>query len=134
MAENIRVEELWSIAEEFIKSNSPWKARDILKTILAAYPAHAAARAELAAIFQAEGDLDLALVHAVFAHRLNPDLPNLSRRCADLYFVSGFYEEALALYEDLVRADERDRAASQRLLLCKEIVDVRRSEGEDEAN
>lgn len=70
---------------------------------VAAHPAHAVLRNNLAVLLEASGDIAAAeaLLRAALADE--PGLPQISKNLADLLYRSGRYDEALAAYERAAR-------------------------------
>ena len=122
MSTDIRIEELWQKVCELERQNSSWKSKDLLKTIITIRPDHASARVTLARIYMTDGDIESALLQANFAYQLNPEIPQLAKLLADLYFMSGLYDRALPLYQVAIRAGDKDRITAERLVTCKNIV------------
>lgn len=126
MSDEIRAEQMWQAVRSLIRAGNSWKAKELLRTIFLAFPAHAAARSEYAAILYTDGEIDNALVHAAFAYKLNPELPGLPRRLGELYFLSGFYSDALECLEHATRTGDKDNEVTEKIVICKEILKTRR--------
>ena len=125
MSTEIRVEELWQIFCNYQRQQASWKAKEILRTIITLRPDHASARAALASLLIDDGEIDAAMLQASFAYQLNPGIPDLSRKLADLYFISGLYDKAGDLYQEAIRTGDQDRVTAERLVLCKNIAETK---------
>jgi tetratricopeptide (TPR) repeat protein len=134
MIDEIRLENLWELANKHITANAYWKAKDILSTILKIEPCYVAARFELAKILQSEGQLESALLHASLAHRLNPNYPALNGFVAECFYLHGLYEEALKSYEEEEKSNPNNNDIKTKIHFCREIVSLVRKENADQEN
>lgn len=132
--EKIRIEQLWELVQRLVRDGSAWRAKETLQTIITISPSHAMARAELSHILNSEGDFDAALLQAHFAFSLNPSIPGLEQRLADLLFLSAIYDRALSHYEHSLRQGANDRQIVERVAICRQILAQQTEEREEDIN
>jgi tetratricopeptide (TPR) repeat protein len=98
------------LAEMYLPSNQPEKARPLLERVLSldqnSYPGHVL----LARLFQLQGKTDEAVEQYQKALERNWS-SELQMELGELYIKSARYEEAAALYKDLIAREEQNESA-----------------------
>jgi cytochrome c-type biogenesis protein CcmH/NrfG len=85
------------------------KALDVLKRIIEGQPDSAVAHNELGVAYDGQGNKSKALHHYEQAARLDPQNLNFQKKLADFYVVeSGRIEDALVIYNQVLKSDPRD--------------------------
>jgi len=98
------------LAEMYLPSNQPEKARPLLERVLAldqnSYPGHVL----LARLFQLQGKIDEAVEQYQKALERNWS-SELQMELGELYIKNARYEEAVPLYKDLIAREEQNESA-----------------------
>jgi tetratricopeptide (TPR) repeat protein len=122
MNDSLRIEEIWRAVRDLVRNGQGWKAKTLLKEMLAIAPCHHAARIQYAEILQADGELSEALVQCAFAFKHGAENKGLAARMGDLYLAGGMNREAADCYVDALKREDANDELLRKLERCRAVM------------